>query len=58
MRRVEIIASAFAVSSLLPIVSASAASAADPTGIWINDTGRGAIEIKPCGNAQIGRAHV
>ncbi len=54
MRRVEIIASAFAVSSLLPIVSASAASAADPTGIWINDTGRGAIEIKACGNALCG----
>lgn len=54
MRRVEIIASAFAVSSLLPLVAASAASAADPTGIWINDTGRGAIEIKPCGNALCG----
>lgn len=54
MRRVSIIASAFAISCLLPVVAASAASAADPTGIWINDTGRGAIEIKACGNALCG----
>jgi len=54
MRRVSIIASAFAISSMLPVVAASAASAADPTGIWINDTGRGAIEIKACGNALCG----
>ncbi len=30
------------------------ALAADPVGVWINDTGRGAIEIKPCGNALCG----
>ena len=54
MRRVSIIASAFAISCFLPVVAASAASAADPTGIWINDTGRGAIEIKACGNALCG----
>ena len=28
---------------------AFAAASADPTGVWINDTGRGAVEIKPCG---------
>jgi uncharacterized protein (DUF2147 family) len=54
MRRVTIIASAFAVSSLIPAAVASASAASDPTGIWINDTGRGAIEIKPCGNALCG----
>ncbi|AGK58385.1 hypothetical protein HYPDE_33563 [Hyphomicrobium denitrificans 1NES1] len=54
MRRVTVIASAFAVSSLISAAIASASAASDPTGIWINDTGRGAIEIKPCGNALCG----
>lgn len=54
MRRVTVIASAFVVSSLMPAMVASASAASDPTGIWINDTGRGAIEIKPCGNALCG----
>ena len=27
---------------------------AGPAGVWINDTGRGAIEIKPCGDALCG----
>jgi uncharacterized protein (DUF2147 family) len=26
----------------------------DPTGVWMNDTGRGAVEIKPCGEALCG----
>lgn len=30
------------------------AQAGDPTGVWINDTGRGAIEIKPCGASLCG----
>lgn len=54
MRRVSVIASAFAVSSLMPAAITAASAASDPTGIWINDTGRGAIEIKPCGNALCG----
>jgi uncharacterized protein (DUF2147 family) len=29
--------------------AASADPIADPIGVWINDTGRGAVEIKPCG---------
>jgi uncharacterized protein (DUF2147 family) len=37
---------------LLPFTAAHAAG--DPTGVWINDTGRGAIEIKPCGGALCG----
>lgn len=37
--------------ALLP---AAAAAASDPTGVWLNDTGRGAIEIKPCGGALCG----
>jgi uncharacterized protein (DUF2147 family) len=34
--------------------SAFAAASADPTGVWVNDTGRGAIEIKQCGAALCG----
>lgn len=34
--------------------SAMAAPATDPTGVWLNDTGRGAVEIKPCGNGVCG----
>jgi uncharacterized protein (DUF2147 family) len=36
------------------LIGTSAHAASDPTGVWINDTGRGAIEIKPCGNALCG----
>ncbi len=38
--------------ALLPLADALAAG--DPTGVWINDTGRGAIEIRPCGAALCG----
>lgn len=54
MRRTTVIASAFAVSSLMPAMVEGAFAASDPTGVWLNDTGRGAIEIKPCGNALCG----
>ena len=37
------------------IVAPNAFAAGDPTGVWINDTGRGAVEIKPCGKALCGR---
>ncbi|OYW53335.1 MAG: hypothetical protein B7Y80_08540 [Hyphomicrobium sp. 32-62-53] len=36
------------------LLSATAAQAADPTGVWMNDTGRGAIEIKNCGGGLCG----
>ncbi|MDO9384694.1 MAG: DUF2147 domain-containing protein [Hyphomicrobiaceae bacterium] len=40
---------------LAAIVLPGAASAAsDATGVWLNDTGRGAIEIKQCGGALCG----
>lgn len=39
--------------SILPLTAVDAA-AGDPTGVWMNDTGRGAIEIKPCGAALCG----
>ncbi len=45
-------AAASAAIALLSISNASAAS--DPTGVWVNDTGRGAIEIKSCGGALCG----
>jgi uncharacterized protein (DUF2147 family) len=32
------------------LASGQAFAAGDPQGIWLNDTGRGAIEIKPCGS--------
>ncbi len=39
----------------LALLSANAANAAgDPSGVWMNDTGRGAIEIKNCGGALCG----
>jgi uncharacterized protein (DUF2147 family) len=37
------------VAALVVGTPAFAAASADPTGVWINDTGRGAVEIKPCG---------
>jgi len=36
------------------LVCAPAFAANDPTGVWMNDTGRGAIEIKPCGSSLCG----
>ena len=55
MRGLKFIAPAFVVIALAPALSESASAASDPTGIWMNDTGRGAVEIKPaamplCGN--------
>jgi len=43
----QILSSAAVAVALL--ASTQAFAAADPTGVWMNDTGRGAIEIKPCG---------
>lgn len=54
MRRLKYIAPAFVVFALAPIASESASAAPEPTGIWLDDTGRGAVEIKPCGNALCG----
>jgi uncharacterized protein (DUF2147 family) len=34
---------------------ATAASAAEPTGIWLDHTGRGAVEITNCGGSLCGR---
>jgi uncharacterized protein (DUF2147 family) len=37
------------------LLAGSPAMAADePLGVWVNDTGRGAIEIKPCGDKLCG----
>jgi hypothetical protein len=36
------------------LASGSAFAASDPTGVWVNDTGRGAIEIKQCGEGLCG----
>ena len=45
-------AAAFCLPALM--ITATTASASDATGVWINDTGRGAVEIKPCGGALCG----
>lgn len=51
-RTVHLIAPVVLGAALL--VAAPVQAASDPTGVWFNDTGRGAIEIKPCGNALCG----
>ncbi|MFN0219878.1 MAG: DUF2147 domain-containing protein, partial [Hyphomicrobium sp.] len=38
----------------LTLTATLALAGADPTGVWLNDTGRGAIEIKPCGDKLCG----
>lgn len=46
------------VAALLAVTLSSAAASAagaDPTGIWLDDTGRGAVEITKCGSALCGR---
>ncbi|MGO4685147.1 DUF2147 domain-containing protein [Hyphomicrobium sp. 2TAF46] len=53
MRAVKYIASAF-VALVAPAVVGSASAATDPIGIWMNDTGRGAVEIKQCGDTLCG----
>jgi len=50
----KFIAPAAVILSLAPALSESAFAGSDPTGIWLNDTGRGAVEIKACGNALCG----
>lgn len=43
-----------AIAAVLMLPAAAAHAAGDPTGIWINDTGRGAVEIKNCGASLCG----
>lgn len=45
---------AAAIAALTLFAFSDANAASDPTGIWMNDTGRGAVEIKPCGKALCG----
>jgi uncharacterized protein (DUF2147 family) len=54
MRVLKFIAPAAVILSLAPALSESSFAGSDPTGIWLNDTGRGAVEIKTCGNALCG----
>ncbi len=50
MQAVKFMIPALVAFTLIPAVFESASAASDPTGIWINDTGRGAVEIKQCGD--------
>lgn len=40
--------------TLAAAATGGAQAASDPLGVWINDTGRGAVEIKRCGKALCG----
>ena len=42
-------------AAIVALVGAGAAPAAEPTGIWYDHTGRGAVEISNCGSALCGR---
>ncbi|WP_295555424.1 DUF2147 domain-containing protein [uncultured Hyphomicrobium sp.] len=44
----------FTALAALLLASAPALAANDPLGVWMNDTGRGAIEIKDCGGKLCG----
>lgn len=48
------LSAAVAVFAFQVMASPAAHAASDPTGVWINDTGRGAVEIKDCGGALCG----
>ena len=54
MRIRKLIAPALFALTFVPVAAESAFAAPDPTGIWMNHTGRGAVEIKQCGNALCG----
>jgi len=54
MRITKYIAPLAVAFSLAPAVFESASAASDPTGVWMNDTGRGAIKIETCGDALCG----
>ena len=47
-------ARSLALTILACSIPAGAHAAADPKGVWLNDTGRGAVEIKDCGTALCG----
>jgi len=45
----------FALTALLAIGGSASALAQSPVGIWVDHTGRGAVEIKECGQALCGK---
>lgn len=54
MRILKFIAPAAVALSLTPATFANAFAGSNPTGIWLDNDGRGAVEIKPCGDALCG----
>ncbi len=44
----------FAALAAILLGASPALAANDPLGVWVNDTGRGAIEIKDCGGKLCG----
>ncbi len=47
-------ARSLALTVLACVIPAGAQAASGPKGVWLNDTGRGAVEIKECGKALCG----
>lgn len=45
---------AAAIGAAFSFVSPASAASSDPLGVWLDDSGRGAIEIKPCGSGVCG----
>lgn len=52
MKQTAVIAAA--IGAAISFVSPASAASNDPLGVWLDDTGRGAIEIKPCGSGVCG----
>ncbi len=52
--RTKTIVSSFATLAAVCFASQAAQAASDAKGVWMNDTGRGAIEIKDCGGKLCG----
>lgn len=54
MRTTDVITAAAISAAAIILASSNAAAAGDPTGLWYDDTGRGAVEIRKCGSALCG----
>jgi len=51
----RLIASGFTALALCSVAALPAFADGDPTGVWIDNTGRGAVEIAPCGKGLCGK---
>lgn len=51
----KLVFTALALATSVTLAAGSAAAQSDPTGVWIDNTGRGAVEITECGKALCGK---